>query len=145
MESREIKALSAEDIAGLKAGRGMSMALPAELNGYPGPLHVLELAEPLALSDEQRRRTQELYERMRAAAVSAGEALITSEAQLDRLFATRTATPEALNAALAAVAQAQARVRGTHLQAHLEQVRILTPVQVAQYNRLRGYRIAQGS
>jgi hypothetical protein len=43
MQARPIKALSAEQIADLKAGRGMSLALAAELNGYPGPRHVLEL------------------------------------------------------------------------------------------------------
>jgi hypothetical protein len=43
MQARAIKALSAEQIADLKAGRGLSLALAAELNGYPGPRHVLEL------------------------------------------------------------------------------------------------------
>ena len=45
MQARAIKALSAEQIADLKAGRGLSLALAAELNGYPGPRHVLELVE----------------------------------------------------------------------------------------------------
>ncbi len=40
MQARPIKALSAEQIADLKAGRGLSLALAAELNGYPGPRHV---------------------------------------------------------------------------------------------------------
>lgn len=139
LESRDIKALSTEDIEGLKSGRGMRMALPAELNGYPGPLHVLELADRLSLGAEQRQRTQALFERMRAAAIAAGEAVVDGERALDRLFADRTATPEALAAALDRVAKAQAQLRGTHLQAHLEQVRILSAAQVAQYNRLRGY------
>jgi len=43
MQTRSIKALSDQQIADLKAGRGMGLALPAELNGYPGPIHVLEL------------------------------------------------------------------------------------------------------
>lgn len=140
LESREIKALSADDIAGLRAGQGMGMALPAELNGYPGPRHVLDLSKALALSDEQVRRTQALFARMRAEAVQAGESLIDRERALDQLFASGQATPQALDAALAQVAEARARVRGTHLQAHLEQVRILTATQVAQYNQLRGYR-----
>ena len=32
----------------------MGLALAAELNGYPGPSHVLELADKLELSAEQR-------------------------------------------------------------------------------------------
>jgi hypothetical protein len=38
MQTRPIKALSAEQVADLKAGRGMGLAMAAELNGYPGPL-----------------------------------------------------------------------------------------------------------
>lgn len=33
---REIKTLSAEQIAGYLSGDGMALALPAELNDYPG-------------------------------------------------------------------------------------------------------------
>jgi hypothetical protein len=139
MQTREIKALSAEDIEGLKAGQGMSLALAAELNGYPGPLHVLQLESKLLLSPEQKRQTQQLMARMRTAAIEAGESLIEAEKHLDGLFAGKTVTPESLASALGKVAQARERVRGVHLQAHLDQVRILTGDQVAQYNRLRGY------
>jgi hypothetical protein len=37
MQTRPIKALSDQQVADLKAGRGMGLALAAELNGYPGP------------------------------------------------------------------------------------------------------------
>jgi len=139
MQSREIKALSAADIEGLRQGRGMGFALAAELNGYPGPLHVLELADRLALTPAQRSATLALQRRMTADALAAGEELIQAERELDQLFAGHAATPERLNESLARVARAQARVRGAHLQAHLEQVRLLTADQVATYNRLRGY------
>lgn len=139
LQTREIKSLSDADIAGYRAGQGMGMALPAELNGYPGPLHVLELADKLALSAEQRLATQQLYARMQSAAVLAGESLIAAERALDRMFASRNATEPVLAEHLAKVSQAQARLRGVHLQAHLEQVRILKPEQVSQYNKLRGY------
>ncbi|MBL8345315.1 MAG: periplasmic heavy metal sensor, partial [Rubrivivax sp.] len=138
-ESRDIKALSAADIEGLRAGRGMSLALAAELNGYPGPLHVLELGDKLALTLSQRTATQELFQRMKAAAIAAGDEFVSAERELDRLFKSKAANPQQLTKALARVAQAQAKLRGSHLQAHLEQVRILTPEQVAKYNSLRGY------
>jgi hypothetical protein len=57
---RPIKALSERQTADLRAGRGMGLALAAELNGYPGPVHVLELAAPLELRAVQRAETQEL-------------------------------------------------------------------------------------
>jgi hypothetical protein len=53
-QARTIKALSDEDIAALLKGDGMGFAKAAELNGYPGPKHVLDLAEKLKLTDAQR-------------------------------------------------------------------------------------------
>lgn len=138
-QTRDIKSLSSEDIEGLRAGRGMSLALAAELNGYPGPLHVLEMSDKLALTQAQRAATQDLFARMKSAAIDAGEDYVSAERDLDRLFASKKALPQQLTEALNRLAQAQAKLRGTHLQAHLEQVRILTPEQVAKYNTLRGY------
>lgn len=40
-------------MADLRSGKGMALALPAELNGYPGPSHSLERADQLKLSPEQ--------------------------------------------------------------------------------------------
>ena len=65
MQTRPVKALSDQQIADLKAGRGMGLALAAELNGYPGPMHVLELAAPLGLSDEQRAKVAGLFDAMK--------------------------------------------------------------------------------
>ena len=62
-ESRSIKALSAEEIQDYEAGKGMGFAKSAELNGYPGPSHVLALSRDLHLSAEQQRRDLENLER----------------------------------------------------------------------------------
>jgi len=66
LETRPVKALSDQQIADLKAGRGIGLALPAELNGYPGPVHVLELGSQLGLTSEQHTRVQELHAAMKA-------------------------------------------------------------------------------
>src|SRR5205814_767740 len=95
-EQRPIKALSAQQIADLRAGRGMGLALPAELNGYPGPSHVLELAAQLQLTDAQRERVQRSFEAMKAETIAIGATLIAQEAELDRLFAGKSVTPAAL-------------------------------------------------
>src|SRR5687768_9981318 len=79
-ENRAIKALSDDEIADLRAGRGMGLALAAELNGYPGPSHVLEHAEALTLTPAQRQRTEAVFEAMKAEAVNLGERLIEQEA-----------------------------------------------------------------
>ena len=52
-QSRSIKSLSQQDVADYMAGKGMGCAKAAELNGYPGPAHVLELADQLALTPSQ--------------------------------------------------------------------------------------------
>ena len=107
MQTRPIKALSEQQIADLGAGRGMGLALAAELNGYPGPSHVLELADKLELSTEQRASMQRLFNSMKAEAMPLGAKLIEQEAELDKQFATRTVTPESLKASTAAVAATQ--------------------------------------
>src|SRR5689334_11481844 len=125
MQTRIIKALSDEQIGDLKAGRGMGLALAAELNGFPGPIHVLELADKLGLTVEQRGAVDALYAAMKAAAVPIGERLIREEAELDRLFATRSVTPVSLAAATRAIGATQAELRNAHLAYHLSTVAIL--------------------
>src|SRR3954447_17273091 len=83
MQARTIKALSDEQIADLKAGRGMRLALAAELNGYPGPSHVLELAAQLNLSDQQGASVRKLFDAMKAESILIGERLISRESDLD--------------------------------------------------------------
>jgi Spy/CpxP family protein refolding chaperone len=135
----DIKALTAEEQASLLDGKGAGFAKAAELNGYPGPLHVLELAEPLELDAEQLTKTRALFDRMRADARTQGAALVDAERELDRLYATRHATVEAVNAQLARIEALRTRLRGVHLNAHLEQAAILDAHQIARYAQLRGY------
>jgi hypothetical protein len=139
MQARPIKALSEQQVADLSAGRGMGLALAAELNGYPGPSHVLELADKLDLSADQRASIQLLFDCMKAEAVPLGSKLIEQETDLDRQFASRTVTPESLKASTSAVAATQGTLRETHLKYHLSTVAILTPGQMQRYAELRGY------
>jgi hypothetical protein len=139
MQTRPIKALSEQQVADLGAGRGMGLALAAELNGYPGPSHVLELADKLDLSADQRAGVARLFDSMKAEAVPLGSKLIEQEADLDSQFASRSVTPESLKASTAAVAMTQGALRETHLKYHLSTVAILTPGQMARYAELRGY------
>lgn len=142
-EAREIKAMSAEDVQSYLSGKGMGLAKSAELNGYPGPSHVLALASELGLDSEQQKRSRSLFVSMEADAVKYGRLLIEEERKLDRLFATKQVTPELLASSLEQIGALQARVRVAHLEAHLAQIRILTPEQTARYNELRGYSSVQ--
>ncbi|MBM3540392.1 MAG: periplasmic heavy metal sensor [Alphaproteobacteria bacterium] len=122
----------------------MGLALAAELNNYPGPLHVLELAEGLHLSAEQRARTQALIDAMKAESIRLGERLLAQEAELDRLFAERRVTRESLEAATSRIGVLQGELRATHLRYHLTMAEMLSPAQVARYAELRGYSAGGG-
>ena len=139
LEARPIKSLSEQQLADLRAGRGMGLALAAELNGYPGPVHVLELAEQLGLSAEQKARVAGLFAAMKAEAVPLGERMIVQEAALDRLFAGHTATAASVAAATADIGETQAKLRAAHLKYHLSTLEVLQPAQVLRYAELRGY------
>jgi len=139
MERRAVKALSEQQTADLKAGRGMGLSLPAELNGYPGPAHVLELADALHLSDDQRAKTKTLFEAMKAEPIPVGERIISEETALDHLFARKSLTRAALDAAVSRIAALQGDLRAAHLRYHLVMTEVLTPEQIGHYAELRGY------
>ncbi len=142
LQNRPIKALSTQEIGDLRAARGMGLALAAELNGYPGPSHVLDLGDRLELSQDQRARIEGLLARMKAETLPLGEKLIAQEAELDRQFASHAASAESVLAATQAIGVTRGTLRGSHLKYHLAMLEILTPVQVERYGELRGYRDA---
>lgn len=138
-QQRELKALTPSEVRDYLEGRGMGFAKPAELNGYPGPMHVLELAGPLGLSAGQREATRALMARHKEEVRVLGRELIQAEQALEALFRDRTATAESVARATARAAQLQGRIRASHLETHLEQARLLQEDQVKRYAELRGY------
>ncbi len=138
-EIRGIKALSQQKIDGYLSGKGMGYAKAAELNHYPGPRHVLDLSEQLALTSEQKAKTTKLFESMKKEAVSLGRELIDSEKELDQFFSNEAMDNKRLESILTGIGMLQAKLRYVHLSTHLEQKTILTPHQIQLYDRLRGY------
>ena len=138
-ESRAIKARSAQEIEDLLAGRGMGLAKAAELNRYPGPRHVLELADQLVLSAAQRAETEQIFEAMQAEASRLGAEIVAAERALDARFAAGTITAPELEQLLDELGTLEGRLRMVHLRAHLAQRDVLTPAQRQQYEVLRGY------
>lgn len=133
-----IKALDAQQIDDYLAGRGMGMARAAELNGYPGPKHVLDLADQLELSPGQRERTEALMRSMQSDARALGAQLVEAERRLDRLFAERLATPKTMRPIVERIGMLQGALRTLHLETHLAQAALLAPDQIDRYNALRG-------
>lgn len=138
-EYREIKSLSADDIEELRSGGGWGLAKAAELNGVPGPTHVLELEEEINLTDEQKQKIQKIYNDMQAEAIALGEQLISLETELDNYFSTKTINQASLENSVQEIEKVRAKLRIVHLSTHLQTPNILTNEQALLYNKLRGY------
>jgi hypothetical protein len=138
-ETRNISSLSESDIEALETGTGWGLALPAELNGYPGPAHVLELARELGLSAEQKAGVQTLYDAMKVDAVAKGALLIEAERQLDQGFRSGGLTDTALKELIENAEVARASLRFVHLSRHLATRDVLSDEQTSEYSKLRGY------
>ena len=138
-EARPLKALSADETRGYLEGRGMGFAKPAELNGYPGPMHVLEHAGALRLTPAQEAATAALMAQHKQEVRELGREYIAAEQKLETLFSSRTASAESLAEALAASGKLQTRIRQSHLDTHLKQTALLTAEQLLAYSDLRGY------
>ncbi|BDW97808.1 hypothetical protein MACH10_34930 [Thalassospira tepidiphila] len=64
-QHRPVKSLSAEDLVELRKGGGWGLAKAAELNGVPGPAHLLELSDQIPLSADQHAAITALYADMK--------------------------------------------------------------------------------
>ena len=139
MQNRAIKSLSDNDIKELRRGGGWGLALAAELNGMPGPAHMLELKEQIALNQDQVTKTQALLDDMRKAAIPTGERLIAAELALENAFAKGAVEEASLRRLLAEAESARTELRFIHLSQHYKTVQFLKPEQIKRYNILRGY------
>ncbi len=138
-QSRAIKALSAEEVEGYLSGQGMGMAKAAELNHYPGPKHILALADELGLTDAQRTRIEKIFEKMQTEAIRHGERILEKESRLDALFADQEADPGGTRRLVREIGALRGDLRFVHLEAHLKITDLLTEEQVQRYDQLRGY------
>jgi Spy/CpxP family protein refolding chaperone len=139
MQNRVVKSLSDDDIKELRRGGGWGLALAAELNGMPGPAHLLELKDQIPLTDDQVAKTQTLLNDMRQAAIPTGERLIAAETALEYAFAKGAINEASLRGLLAESESARSELRFIHLSQHFKTVQYLKPEQIKRYNILRGY------
>lgn len=139
IEKRPLKALSQDEISGLRSGQGLGMALTAELNGYPGPRHVLDLSDRLGLSPDQVAKTEHLFREMQTAARALGHRIIMAETALEGRFGDGTIDSASLDRLTTDIGILRGQLRGVHLSYHLSMVAVMKPDQIAKYNRLRGY------
>ena len=139
MQNRAIKSLSDNDINELRRGGGWGLALAAELNGMPGPSHLLELKDEIPLASDQVNKTQVLLDEMRKAAIPTGERLIAAEKALESAFASGKVDESSLRRLLAEAERTRSELRFIHLSQHYKTVQFLKPEQIKRYSILRGY------
>ena len=123
-------------------GRGFGLAFAADQNGYPGPMHVLELKDRLKLTADQEAKGRELMHAMFTESRPKGARLLEAEAKLRRLFAERVADAATVRAAVAEVERARTEVRLVHLLTHLTTRDLLIEDQRRIYHEARWGAIA---
>lgn len=140
-ENRKIKALSKGDIDELLEGKGWGLALAAELNGYPGPVHLLEMTEAgkLDLNTTQFAEIKKLHNEMRSKVIPLGKKYVMSEQALNDSFAKNDIDDVKLRQLVSETYKYLSELKYTHLSYHLKTVKILSKTQNNEYNRLRGY------
>ncbi|MDE0094844.1 MAG: hypothetical protein OXS40_00490 [Gammaproteobacteria bacterium] len=135
----EVASLTDEEVRLLRHGEGMGLARAAELNHFPGPKHLLDLAPKLGLSDEQIARIRAIHDRMKSEAVAKGEAIIMAEGHLADLFASGEPTAREMTRVTGHLGAMRGQLQAIHLLAHIEAARELSDIQIREYDRLRGY------
>ncbi|VAV97448.1 hypothetical protein MNBD_ALPHA08-1874 [hydrothermal vent metagenome] len=138
-ENRALKSLSAKEITEFEQGEGMGMAKVAELNGVPGPTHLLKIKDKIGLTTAQAAKVQSLFDQMKVDAIVLGKQVIAQEYELEKRFQTDIPNADQLKTILTRLGATRAQLRFVHLATHLQTMKILTDTQIASYNQLRGY------
>lgn len=136
-----VNSLSGEEVRGLRDGEGMGLARAAELNGYPGPIHVLEAAREgkIHLEPEQRGAIERIHAAMKAEARALGEQILAMEARVEAGFREKRMAEADLTREVEDIGRQRTALRLAHLRAHLLTASLLRPEQIEHYNQLRGH------
>ena len=126
------------DRDGLLNAEGMGQAKFAELNGYPGPKHVLELGDKLQLSEEQKKAVTGAYNDMATRAKEIGKQIVRIEGELNDAFARNFVNEKSVREDAEEIGRLRGKLRSVHLIAHLKTKSLLTAKQIEMYKALRG-------
>jgi hypothetical protein len=139
--STGLRGLTENEVSELRQGRGMGLARAAELNGYPGPRHVLDAvrAERLQLTPDQAHKVQRIFAAMSSEAQRLGNMVLTEEGALEEAFRKGAISEADLLARVGRIAALQGDLRAVHLRAHLQTRALLSKQQIQRYDQLRGY------
>lgn len=128
------------DKESLENGEGAGMASYADVNGYPGPKHILEMQDQLNMSEEQRKDIESIFEAMSESALAKGDAIVRKEVELEKLFSEGKATEGEVKRLSREIGALRGELRAIHLAAHIQAKQILTEQQVSTYNSIRDHK-----
>jgi Spy/CpxP family protein refolding chaperone len=120
----------------IEKGEGFGMAMAADMNGYPGPKHVLDMKKELKLTEKQEAAMQKLMASMKEKALAKGKDVLQAEQRLGEFFAQGKSEDE-LREETFRVASLRAELRWVHLSTHVAAKKILTAQQIAAYEKMR--------
>jgi hypothetical protein len=121
----------------LEQGSGGGMASYADPNDFPGPKHILDLADTLRLSEDQIKQIEAIADAMSAESRSLGMRIIEREETLEELFRTGTALEGQTRSIAVEIGTLRGRLRAVHLIAHIQARDILAGRQRDLYTSLR--------
>ena len=116
---------------------GMNQASFAEMNGYPGPKYVLDLADKLNLTAEQRKSVQESYTEMITRAKELGKQIVGIEKELNDAFAQGFVNQKSVGNDAEEIGRLRGRLRAIYLVAFMKTKAALNESQIALYRKLR--------
>jgi Spy/CpxP family protein refolding chaperone len=134
-----IPSLTYEEYMNYKMGKDPGMAKAADMNNYPGPMHVLNWEKELKLSVNQKSQIQSIYDIMKKKTAEMGDLIFKEEKKLNDLFASGKANEGSIIYYSNKIGLLQGELRNTYLQAHLKTQQMLTIDQVKKYRKLRNY------
>lgn len=125
------------DKESLEKSEGAGMAFYADINGYPGPKHVLEMQEALKLTDDQFKDISAIIDEMRENARAMGVLIIAKEQELESSFRQGKASESHTKQLATEIGSLRGALRSVHLTAHIQARSVLTKEQIATYMALR--------
>ncbi len=125
------------DRAGLLNGEEMGQAAAADLNGYPAPKRVLDLATDMKLSPDQKKSIQAISNETKSRAIELGKRIIAVEEELNDAFQSGLVSSKTVQESADQIGKMRSRLRALHLTAHLRVREILTPEQLDLYKKLQ--------
>lgn len=121
----------------LENGSGAGMAAYADPADFPGPRHILDLADTLALTENQIKQIEAISDDMGAQARALGIRIIEQEELLESLFRNGNAGEEETRNIATSIGTLRGRLRAVYLTAHIEARDVLTAGQRQLYTELR--------